>query len=44
MIIPYLESETKYEKHVQMDYWIRASTYLLRPEVSHQFLEDFEQD
>ena len=41
VIIPYHELETKYEKHIRMDYWIRAGAYLLRPEVSQQFLEDF---
>ena len=40
VVIPYHESETKYEKHIQMDYWIRAGAYLLRPEVSQQFRED----
>jgi len=34
VVIPLHESEAKYQKHVQMDYWVRAGSYLLRPEVS----------
>ena len=44
MVIPCRESETKHEKHIQMDYWIRAGAYLLRPEVSQRFPEDFGQN
>ena len=33
VVIPYHESETKYEKHIQTDCRIRAGAYLLRPEV-----------
>ena len=43
VVIPY-ESEAKYEKHVQMYYWTRVGAYVLRPEVSQQFLEDFGQN
>jgi len=31
-VIPLLESETEYKKHIQMDYWTRSGAYLLRPE------------
>lgn len=34
VVIPLHDSETEYQKHVQMDYWVRAGKYLLRPEVS----------
>ena len=33
VVIPLQDSETEYQKHVQMDYWSRAGAYLLRPEV-----------
>ena len=36
VVIPLLESETEYKKHIQMDYWTRSGAYLLRPEVGKQ--------
>ena len=42
VVIPLFESETQYEKHLQMDYWTMFSEYLLRPEVGQQFLGDYE--
>lgn len=33
VVIPQHDAETQYKKHVQMDYWARDNTYLLRPEV-----------
>ena len=38
VVIPLYSSETQYSKHVQMDYWVRSGTYLLRPEVSSHSL------
>ena len=32
VVFPYYESEAKYKKHVQMDYWTRAAVYSIRPE------------
>lgn len=32
VVFPYHESEAKYKKHVQMDYWTRAAVYSIRPE------------
>ena len=38
VVIPLHESETEYKKHEQMDYWVRAGAYLLRPEVGFQYV------
>jgi len=32
VVIPQHESDTKYKKHIRMDYWVKTGEYLLRPE------------
>ena len=39
VVIPQEESETQYNKHVQMDYWTRIGLYLLRPEVGQRLFK-----
>jgi len=43
VVVPLRESETQYQKHVQMDYWVRAGAYLLRPEVGEHVSGNSEQ-
>ena len=42
VVIPLRDSETDYKKHVEMDYWVRAGAYLLRPEVGEWILDNSE--
>ena len=44
VVIPLRDADTEHKKHIQMDYWVRAGAYLLRPEVGQQFQENFGQN
>jgi len=42
VVIPLSYADTEYKKHEEMDYWIRAGSYLLRPEVGQYSLGNSE--